>query len=68
MALPLKPEDEIKFSNIYAVESLGWGLIRDFIWKGGFHLGKSSEVVTFLSSDFYCALSFYSKLGIAVLA
>lgn len=47
MALHLKREDEIKFSNIYAVESVGRGLINDFVWKGGLLLGKSSEMNRF---------------------
>lgn len=44
MALHLKTEDEIEFSHVYAVEFIGRGLIHDFVWKGGFLLGKCSEV------------------------
>lgn len=51
-ALQLKVEDEIKFSNIYGVDFIGPGSIRDFIWNGGFILGKSSEMNRFVVHGF----------------
>ncbi|XP_020263375.1 ceramide kinase [Asparagus officinalis] len=53
MTMNLKTEDEIKFSNIYAVEFIGWGLIYDFVWKGGLLLGKNSEMNRFVVHGFY---------------
>lgn len=52
MALHLKVEDGIEFSNIYGVEFLDRGLIHDFIWKGGFLMGKSSEMNRFVVHGF----------------